>query len=82
MIDVVADLPVAIVDAGHRSGAHDALQLEAGQPGDLADRLLERDLHLGQRRDRHPERQLIVEHVILAHIAVREHVVAELLRVA
>ena len=51
------------------------------EPGDLADRLLQRDLHLGQRRDRHPQRQLLVEHVILAHVAVGKDIVAELLRV-
>ena len=75
-------LPVAVVDGRDGAGAHDALQLEALEPGDLAHRLLERDLHLGERRDRHPERQVGVEHVVLAHIAVGEHVVAERLRVA
>lgn len=76
-----ADLPVAIVDAGDRAGAHQPLELEAGHARDFADRLLQRDLHLGERRDRDPERQLVIEHVILADIAVGEHVVAEPLRI-
>ena len=79
---LVAQLPVAVVDGGDRAGAHDALQIVAGQPGDLGDRLLQRHLHLGQRRDRHPDRQVVVEHVVLAHIGVRQHVVAERLAVA
>jgi hypothetical protein len=70
-------LPVAVVGGGHRAGAHDALELVAGQPRHLGHRLLQRHLHLGQRRDRHPQRQLLVEHVVLAHIAVRQHVVAQ-----
>ena len=81
MMPRVADLPVAVVDARDRAGAHHPFQLEAREPGDLADRLFERDLHFGQRRDRRPQRQLLVEHVILPHIAVGEDVVAELLRV-
>lgn len=68
-----------VVDARHRAGAHYPFQLETGMPRHLADRLLERDLHLGQRQDRHPHRQLFVEHVVLANIAVRQHIVAELL---
>ena len=76
------DLPVAVVDARDGARAHQALELETFEAGDVLDRLLERDLHLGQRRDRHPQRQLAIEHVVLAHIAVREHVVAEPLRVA
>src|SRR3984885_6763713 len=40
---------------------------------------LERDLHLGKRRNRHPQRQLLVQHVILADVSVSEDVIAELL---
>ena len=58
------------------------LQLVALELRHVGHRLLERDLDLGQRRDRHPQRQLLVEHMVLAHVAVRQHVVAELLRVA
>ncbi len=79
---IVAELPVAVVDARDRAGAHHDLELEAARPGDLPDRLLERHLHLGQRRHRHPDRQFLVKHVVLAHVAVRQHVIAELLRVA
>ena len=54
----------------------------AVQAGDLRDRLLERDLDFGERRDRHPGRQVGVEHMVLAHIGVGEHIVAERLAVA
>ena len=81
MIDRTADFPIAVVDARDRSGAHQPLELEAGKPGDLADRLFERDLHLGKRGDRHEQRQFAVEHVVFADITMREHVVAEPLRV-
>src|SRR5712671_659955 len=78
---MVAELPVPVVDAGHRPGPHHPLELEPGQSRHFADGLLERNLHLGQRRNRHPQRQLLIEHMILAHISVRQDVVAELLRV-
>ena len=51
------------------------------KPGDFADRLLERDLHLGKRRDRHKQRQFAIEHMVLPDITMREDVVAEPLRV-
>jgi hypothetical protein len=50
-------------------------------PRDLRDRLLERLLHLGQGGDRDPGGQFLVQHVILARVAVGEHVVAQLLGV-
>src|SRR5262249_49791238 len=78
----IANLPIAIVYARDRSGAHHTLQLEAPEPGDLADRLLKRDLHLGQRRYRRPQGQFLVEYMILPYITVSEHVIAELLRVS
>ena len=78
----VAQLPVAVVDGGHGARAHDALQVPARQAGHLFHRLLQRHLHLGQRRYRHPGRQVGVQHVILAHITVREHVVAQALGIA
>src|SRR3954467_3920023 len=77
-----ADLPIAVVDARDGAGAHQALELESFEPGDVLDRLLERHLHLRERRDRHPQRQLTIKHMVLAHIAMGEHVVAEPLRVA
>src|SRR5579883_1063743 len=76
-----ADFPIAVVDARDRSGPHQALELEARETRDLADRLLQRDLHLGQRRDRHPQRQLAIKHMVLADIAMRQHIVAEPLRI-
>jgi hypothetical protein len=49
--------------------------------GNLGHCLLERHLHLGQCRDRHGHRQIGIEDVVLAHVGVRQHVVAELLRI-
>ena len=71
----IADFPIAIVHARDGSGAHHALWLEALEPGDLADGLLKRDLHLCQRRYRRPQRQFLVEDVT-PHIAVRETALA------
>nr|GEU28271.1 hypothetical protein [Tanacetum cinerariifolium] len=75
-------LPVAVVGAGHGAGAHHALQVVAGQLRDFGHGRLDGHLHLGQRRDRHPQRQVFVEHVVFAHVAVRQHVVAQFLGVA
>ena len=60
----IANLPIAIVHTRDCSGAHHTLQLETRQSCNLADRLFECDLNLGQGRDRHPWRQLLVEHVV------------------
>ena len=79
---LVDELPVAVVDGRDGAGAHDLLELVAGEARHLGDGVLERDLDLGQRRDRHPDRQVVVEDVVLAHVAVGEHVVAERLGVA
>src|SRR5438876_6346005 len=79
---VVTELPIPVVDAGYRAGPHHPFELKPAQPRHFADGLLERDLHLGQRRNRHPQRQLLIQHVILADVSVSEDVIAELLRVA
>lgn len=79
---MVAQFPVAVVDARDRARTHHPLQFRALQPRDLGHAALERELHFGQRRNRHPQRQVGVEHVIFPHVTVREHVVAEALRVA
>jgi hypothetical protein len=73
-------LPVAVVGAGHGAGAHDAFELLALQVRDLGHRLLQRHLNFSQCRNRHPQRQLFVEHMVFAHIGVGQHVVAQLLR--
>ncbi len=78
---LLLELPIAVVGGGHRAGAHHRLQLIAGQAGDLGHRLLQRLLDLGQRRQRHPGRQCLVEHVIVARIGMRQHVIAQLLGV-
>src|SRR6516225_3492917 len=46
----IAELPVAIVDAGDGAGAHNPLELVADEPRHLADRMFEGDLDLGERR--------------------------------
>ena len=74
---VEAKLPVAVVGGGDGAGAQPRLQILVLQAGDALGRLLQRHLHLGDRRHRHPGRQILVEHMVVAHIAVREHVVAE-----
>jgi hypothetical protein len=51
------------------------LEVMAGQLRDFGHRRLDRHLHLGQRRDRHPQRQVFIQHMVFAHIAVRQHVV-------
>jgi hypothetical protein len=43
---------------------------------------LERDLDLGQRRDRHPDGQVVVEDVVLSQVGMGEDEVAKTLRVA
>jgi hypothetical protein len=50
----ISDLPIAVVHARDRSGAHHPFKLEARKAGDFAHRLLERDLHLRQGWDGHP----------------------------
>ena len=44
--------------------------------------LFQGHLDFSQRGDGHPQRQLFVQHMVFAHIAVRQHVVAQLLGVA
>ncbi|MPL60802.1 hypothetical protein SDC9_06364 [bioreactor metagenome] len=79
---LVAQLPVAVGDGGDGAGAHDPLQLVALEFGDLGHRLLQRHLHLGERRDRHPDRQVVIKHAILAQVGMRQHEIAQRLRVA
>lgn len=73
---------IAVIDAGHRARPHDAFQLVAARARDLAHRLFQRHLDLGKRRDWDPRRQLLVKHMVLTHVAMCQHVIAELLRVA
>ena len=66
-------------DRHHGAGAHHGLHLVARKRGAVGDGLLQRHLHLGERRDRHPDGQIGIEHMVLAHIGVGKHVVAEFL---
>ncbi len=79
---LVAKLPVAVVDRGDGAGTHDALQLEALVTGDFRNRTFQRQLHFRQSRDRHPDRQVVVQNVILTHIGVCQHIIAKALAVA
>ncbi|KAI1691992.1 carboxy-terminal-processing protease [Ditylenchus destructor] len=79
---LVAQFPVAVVDGGDGAGAHDALEVVAFEAGDFLHRAFQRHLHFGKRRDRHPDRQVVVENVVLAHIGMRQHIVAECLAVS
>ncbi len=70
-----ADTLLAVVeqlvrDTGHGRALHASL-----------DSSFERDLDLGECRDGYPQRQFLVEDVILPHVAVGQHVVPEPLRV-
>ena len=47
---------------------------------DVRYRRFERELHFRERRDRHPQRNILIQHVILAHVAMGQHIVAQLLR--
>src|SRR5690606_41365767 len=58
--------------ARHGARAHDELALLLAQARDVGDRRLQGHLHLGQRGNRHPKRELLVQHMILANVAVRD----------
>ncbi len=57
-------------------------QVIAVQLRHLGHRLLQGDLNFGQGRDRHPDRQVVVQHVIFAQIGVGEAEIAKALAVA
>ena len=75
-----AQFPVAVVVAHHRAGAQPPLQRIALLAGHPLGRLLQSDLDLGQRRHRHFRRHEVVEDAVAPHVAVRQHVVADGLR--
>ena len=75
-------LPVAVVGRGHGAGAHDAFEVRADGLRHVLHRFFERLLNFRERRNRHPQRQLFVEHMVFTHVAVGQHVVAKLLTVA
>jgi hypothetical protein len=74
---LVAEFPVAVVDGGDRAGAHDPLEIIAFKPGDFRDRVLNCHLNFGQRRDRHPGGEVVIKHVVLAHIGVGEDIITQ-----
>ena len=75
-----AQFPVAVVVAHHRAGAQPPLQRLAPLAGDALGRLLQGDLDLGQRRHRHFRRHKVVEDAVAPHVGVRQHIVADGLR--
>ena len=77
-----AQLPVAIVVGDDGAGAQPRLQRVALWPVTCGGRVLQRHLHLGQRRDRHLRRHQRIENAILPQIGVRQHVVADRLAFA
>ncbi|EKD61222.1 MAG: hypothetical protein ACD_54C00341G0003 [uncultured bacterium] len=78
----IAQFPVSVINRCHRAGAHDAFQLVAVQLRHLGNRLLQRDLNLGQRRDRHPDRQVVIQNVIFAQVSMGKAEIAQGLAVA
>ena len=74
-----AQLPVSVVVGDDGAGAQPPLQRLAAVSGDVGDRRLQRDLHFGERGDRHVGRHRLVEDIVLPQVSVREHVVADLL---
>ncbi len=74
--------PVAVVGAGHGAGAHDRAEVGTAHAGHACHGGFKGELNLGQRGDGHPQRQFFVQHMVFAHIAVGQHVVAQLLAVA
>src|SRR5271157_914222 len=61
-----AQFPIAVVVGDDGSGAQALLQRVARMPRDLGGGFLQRNLHLGQRRDRYAGRHQLVEDAILA----------------
>ena len=76
------EFPIAVVGAGHGAGAHDPLEVIVRHLGHISHRLLQCLLDLGQRRNRHPQRQFLVQHMIFAHVGVGQHIVPQALAVA
>ncbi len=79
---LVAQFPVAIVDGRDRTGAHDLFEVIALQAGDFLDGFFKCDLNFRKRRQRHPDREVIVQYMVFTHVGVRQNIVAELLAVA
>ena len=79
---LVAQLPVAIVDGRHGSGAHNLLQVITLQGCDLSHSLLKAGLDFGQSWDRHPNRQVVVQNMIFAQIGMGQHKISKTLRIA
>ena len=52
------------------------------QAGDVCYRAFKCFLNFSQRGDGYPQRQFFVQHMVFSHVAVGQHVVAQLLAVA
>ncbi len=76
---IVAQFPIPVVGAGHGARAHARLEIITVQAGNLSHGLLQGNLDFRQRRDRSPKRKILIQDTILAHIGVRQYIVAQLL---
>mmetsp|Transcript_29947 Transcript_29947/g.59384 ORF Transcript_29947/g.59384 Transcript_29947/m.59384 type:complete len:202 (-) Transcript_29947:2365-2970(-) len=74
-------LPVPVVNRRHRPCPHHALELKPRKLSHLSHRALHRSLNLCQRRDRHPDWQIIIQHVVFTQIGMGQDKIAEALRV-
>jgi len=72
-----AQFPVPVVIGQHGTGAQAFFQLFAFFASDLGSRLLKRQLHFGQGRNRDVRRYHAVENPVAAHIGVGQYVVAD-----
>src|SRR5215216_5572271 len=77
-----AQLPIAVVVGNYGAGAQAGLQGGARFACDTGGGLLKRELHLGQGGNGNIGRHESVEDAILAEIAVRQHIIADALRLA
>ena len=74
---LVAQFPVSVVNSGDCSRPHDPFELVSFYLAHVGHGFLQRDLDLGQRRDRHPDGQVIVENVVLPKVGMGEHEIPE-----
>ena len=79
---VVLQFPVAVVGGGHRTSAQHGLEVGARHLRHIGHGFLQRLLDFGQRRHGYPQRQVVVEHMVVADIPVGQHVIAQHLAVA
>lgn len=77
-----AQFPVAVVIGDDGAGAQPRFELLAAFARHLGGGFLQRHLDFGQRRDGDIGRHGAVENAVLAEISMRQHIVADALRLA